>query len=78
MNLTIGVKYSCHLCGLKDIEVQIPARETEDVLAWMHQVLEPGVGADHQMRSPHCKPKTLKDVKIPMSGADRIGGATAQ
>lgn len=78
MNLTIGVQYSCNGCGIRNVEVQIPAREAEDVGAWMRNVLQPGLGADHLKRSPRCRSETC-DVKIPMAaGSDRVGGATAQ
>ena len=77
INLTVGVLYSCHGCGLKDVEVKVPARESEGVIVWMNTKLQPGLGADHTLRSPHCASEVC-DVKIPMDGTDRVGGATAQ
>jgi hypothetical protein len=69
----ITVKYSCHLCGLRGIEVRVPAREVEDVRDWMDATIHL-VCADHRRRSPQCHPKELYDLMIPMTGADRIGG----
>lgn len=70
---TIRVKYSCHLCGLRNIEVDVPARRTEDVLEWMDGTVRL-LGRDHARRSPRCHPTQLKDVMIPMPpGTDRIG-----
>lgn len=72
--VTVTVLYSCHVCGLTDIPVPVPARTDEDVLVWMEQT---GglLSQDHAQRSPLCHPKTLSNVKIPMTGADRVGGA---
>lgn len=72
--VTITVLYSCHLCGLTDIPVPVPARTDEDVLVWMEQT---GglLSRDHDQRSPLCHPDKLSNVKIPMTGTDRVGGA---
>jgi len=79
MNLTIGCLYSCNVCGIKDAEVQVPARGAEDVIAWMNGTLTPHLVADHEQRSPGCRPQSLSQVKIPMpAGTDRVGGAPAQ
>jgi hypothetical protein len=71
--MTIMVRYSCPACGLKDVQVDVPARGEEDVIAWMDQTFH-AIGADHRQRSPNCRPERLVDVKVPMAGADRIGG----
>jgi hypothetical protein len=76
VNLTINVFYSCAECGLQDIEVPVPARESEDVIQWMDKTM-PLLCADHDKHSPHCRPKELSNIKIPMAGADRIGGAAS-
>lgn len=76
MKVTITVLYSCHTCRLKDIPVAVPARETEDVLVWMDATGRL-LGSDHHRRSPLCKTKVLNDVKIPITGTDRVGGAAA-
>jgi hypothetical protein len=75
MNLTISVLYSCDLCGLVDIPVSVPARENEDVIQWM-ETMGVLLSNDHQKRSPHCHPKTLSQVKVPMTGTDKVGGAS--
>lgn len=75
MTSTITVLYSCALCSLTDIPVQVPARaDGEDVVAWMEECGR-HLSADHHARSPRCRPKTLTSVKIPIDGTDKIGGA---
>lgn len=72
----IGILYSCQECGIKDAEVQVRFRESEeDVLAWMKQVVEPALGADHFVHSPDCHPESLQNVKIPVpAGTQFLGG----
>lgn len=74
MQLTIEVLYSCPDCGLVDVPVKVPARGVEDVGEWMEATVVL-VGNDHFCRSPSCEPEKLRDLKIPMAGTDRIGGA---
>lgn len=76
--MKIEIRYSCGACGLKDVAVDVPARDSdEDVLLWMDAT---GLllGRDHHERSPHCQPKMLQDVKIPIAGADWVGGPPVQ
>jgi hypothetical protein len=75
--LTIGVRYSCHACGLSDIEVRVPAREEEDVLVWM-DTMGHALKADHRSRSPACRATSAQNVKVPVAGTDRVGGAPVQ
>jgi hypothetical protein len=77
MELKTTVRYSCDLCGLEKIPVDVRAREEEDVLVWMEYVGR-CLAEDHFSRSPHCRPKTLSRVMIPMLGTDRIGGPAIQ
>ncbi len=72
--MTIRVKYSCDQCGLRRVEVDVPARTTEDVRDWTDQTVRL-VMRDHDRRSPRCHPKELSQLMIPMpDGVDRIGG----
>lgn len=73
--ITIEVLYSCRVCGLMRVPVQVPARGEEDVVAWVEKVLTPALVADHKRRSFLCRPDTLSDVMIPVTGADKVGGA---
>lgn len=75
--VTITVRYSCPACGLVDAEVAVPARVDECVLKWMKATCA-ACADDHRKRSPHCHPAELYDLKIPMTGADRVGGAPVQ
>ena len=74
--LTIRVLYTCRACGLADIGVDVPARELEDVTDWLKTTAQL-CGDDHCSRNPACS-HLFVDVKIPVSGADRVGGATVQ
>ena len=75
--MKITVLYSCHACGLKRIEVDVLARENEDVVAWMDAVGHK-LSEDHARKSPHCRPQTLSDVMIPIAGAEKVGGPAVQ
>lgn len=74
--MTIGVRYSCALCGLADVEVAVRIREPEeDVIHWMEGAVIPALGRDHFNRSPECRPLTLTSVKIPVPpGTAMVGG----
>ncbi|OGA15873.1 MAG: hypothetical protein A3I63_01945 [Betaproteobacteria bacterium RIFCSPLOWO2_02_FULL_66_14] len=74
--MTIGIRYSCALCGLEDVEVAVRLREPEeDVIQWMEKAVTPALGRDHFNRSPRCQPSTLTQVKIPVPpGTTMVGG----
>lgn len=76
IRLTITVLYSCRACGLVDRPVRVKARETEDVVVWFEKVMGPALANDHRERSPGCSSMTASDVKVPIGGADRVGGAS--
>lgn len=71
--MTILCYYSCHLCGLTKIPVEVPVRGEEDVITWVTETARL-MSRDHDARSPDCHPKELHDLMIPVSGADKIGG----
>lgn len=72
--MTLTVRYSCPLCGIKDAPVQVEERPSEmDVRVWMGQVIA-AVSRDHALRSPWCHPSQLHDLKVPIAGAAFIGG----
>lgn len=69
------ILYSCPQCGLKNCEVKVPYREaSEDVVAWVKQVVEIVLASDHRERSPTCRTDKLCEVKIPITGVGWIGG----
>lgn len=70
----ITCKYSCPLCGIKDVHVEVPARGLEDVSVWMRESCMVALSADHQRRSPDCHPQILTDIYIPMTGTTKVGG----
>lgn len=74
--ITITVKYSCNGCGLIDADCQVDARPSEkmDVRHWLENICAHTVAADHAYRSPECKAVKMANLKIPMGGADYIGG----
>lgn len=75
MNIT--VKYSCADCGLERVSCDVPARGEEDVIVWMEATASLA-SKDHNRRSPLCRPTTLTELMIPMSGTDRVGGPAIQ
>ena len=79
INLKIKIKYSCLKCGLKNIELAVPARvdENEDVVAWMQNAVGANIMKDHTMRNPECPAESAQEVMIPMTG-NHVGGPTIQ
>jgi len=63
----ITVLFSCSKCGLKDVPVQVPARESaqSDVVHWVKIVVGTAIGEAHEKMSPHCHPEVLDNIKIP-------------
>jgi hypothetical protein len=75
--ITITCMYSCNLCGLTKVKVEVPARGSdEDIKHYLEQVAATCLSEDHARRSPHCRPETLSEVYIPTTGAKYIGGPT--
>jgi hypothetical protein len=70
----ITIYYSCPDCGLDNVPVEVAERTTEDVIQWFEGILTPALMGDHYGRSPDCHPASLKEIKIPITGADKIGG----
>lgn len=62
----ITVKYSCAGCGIQRREVQVPARTTEDVVAWIKQTVAHCLSDDHGAQSPQCRNRTMSEVMIPI------------
>lgn len=75
--MTTTCKYSCKLCGIKRVALEVPARSVESVTAWMDATVR-RIAADHRRRSPHCRAKELTELLIPTTGTDRIGGPVVQ
>lgn len=76
-DVTIEVLYSCAGCGLQRVSAAVPARTTENVVDWLEKVAARVLSADHQRRSPLCRSTVMSEVMIPISGADRVGGASS-
>ncbi len=75
MTPTIICKYTCGVCGLYRISVNVQARMEEDIMDWMDKILTPTLVADHEFRSPDCHPSRFSEVMIPTpEGTSRIGG----
>lgn len=77
IEMTITCKYSCPLCGLHRTPIEVPARGTETVTAWMDATVAK-ISADHKRRSPRCTARTLKELMIPMTRTNHIGGPSVQ
>lgn len=68
------VLYTCSLCMLTDVPVEVTERlDGQDVVQWIEGVVTVALAADHLRRSPHCKPKTLTEVKIPLGDNLPVG-----
>ena len=78
MEQTIDVKYSCAACGIHRIVVQVPARQAEGVIDWVEKTMAQAISDDHTQRSPHCPSRTMSEVMIPMTGAEKVGGPAVQ
>jgi hypothetical protein len=74
----VTVRYSCSLCGIKDREVKVRARENEDVVQWVKEICMVAVGGDHAAISPSCQATSVENLMIPISGADKVGGVVRQ
>jgi hypothetical protein len=72
--LKITVTYSCNGCGANDRKLDVPARpEDMDLMVWMNQLAQL-ISNDHAKRSPGCRTRKMRDLKIPIDGADWVGG----
>jgi len=70
----ITVRYSCSVCFLDNINLDVPERDaTEDVRDWMERTVRL-TWEDHWRRSPSCRAKMLSNLMIPMTGRPMIGG----
>lgn len=78
MTQTITVMYTCSGCGLHKRQVKVKARTTEDVSVWVENIMGPAIADDHFRTSPHCRSSKMDEVFIPMTGANKVGGAPIQ
>lgn len=76
--MTITVLYSCPECGLERVPVEVPARGEEGVITWMDNMVITHLGSDHARRSPDCHPERLRDIMIPLTGTEKVGGPSVQ
>jgi hypothetical protein len=71
----ITIYFSCEGCGLVKQPLQVPAREdpeTEAVIPWMNQTTAI-ISEEHRRLSPNCTAKELKNIMIPLEGAEFVG-----
>lgn len=73
------VKYSCHVCGLANVEVEVPYRDqAADIVPWFDGVIL-ALGRDHFARNPSCVPERLHNIELPVpAGAGWLGGPVLQ
>ena len=73
MKPTIQVQYACDACRLKDIKIQVIARDpAESVTDWIGGTARK-VWQDHWRRSPNCKATSLTYLKIPYDEGTPVG-----
>lgn len=70
---TLKVMFDCHVCGLKDEEVIVPARSPDQPLREWMELVRRDVGRVHALRSLLCESKVC-DLKIPMAGESNYIG----
>ena len=69
----IRIKYSCTGCAIDQMELDVPARRDEDVIAWMEQT-SIVVSSHHRAHSPRCMSQVC-DLMIPFAeGNQKVGG----
>lgn len=72
--LYVTVFYSCPRCGVVDKPLTVRCRQRgEDSSDWVYMVIEL-LSVDHHTAFPGCGTKTLHDLKIPVAGAEYLGG----
>lgn len=75
---TIRCMYTCNMCGLEKVAVEVPARGEEDVATWMKESCIPSIAADHFGRSPLCMNTQIDGLWIPVIGVQKVGGPSMQ
>lgn len=71
--MMIRVRYSCKGCGLKAVELEVPARDTEDVITWLDNT-RAIVSRNHDQQSPFCLSPCC-DLEVPFAeGTQKVGG----
>ncbi len=70
---TVGIKYKCR-CMSERADLQVPERKLSvDVVLWLNDIVMPRVAADHRLRSPTCREKTLEECMLPAPPDKHIG-----
>lgn len=70
----ITIYFSCEGCGLVKHPLQVPAREHGDVsvVEWMNHTAA-CISEEHRRVSPNCKADVMKNIMIPLEGAEFVG-----
>lgn len=69
---TVGVRFSCQGCGLKDVLVKVPAREDPDaepIKEWIDK-LGYWMSKAHRRLSKNCTSLVMSNVVIPTGSKD--------
>jgi hypothetical protein len=69
--VTIRCFYSCAACMLVRQFVEVPERDpvAQDVVQWIRDTAVPLLVADHESKSPLCRPEEFAEVGIPVNDA---------
>lgn len=64
----ITVKFSCEACGLENVEVGVPPRNSPniDIVRYVERTIGKRVGAKHAELSPHCRATKMSKLFIPL------------
>lgn len=72
---TIKVRYTCGLCGIKRMPVDVAERDDDqEVTAWVKRMAIE-LAADHRKRSPACHPLVFDEIMIPSDEDTPVGKA---
>lgn len=64
--MPLVVKYSCVVCGLVRVPLDVPPRDLEDVVEWAEQTMALA-RADHARRAPKCPARNVSEFVVPLA-----------
>lgn len=76
----IEVRYTCGTCSQEEWSFSMPYRERdEEIVEWLETKVMEALRADHDRRSPFCRPEKIQQIKFPIPKGDGwVGGPDIQ